>query len=88
VPCSRWSISSAHEVTLAAIITATSALVTAIAGATLAILRELRVGRAATKRETESIHTIVNQQRTDMMAEIAALQRMIRRDGGDPDEAV
>ena len=74
--------------TLAAVITATSLLITALAGAVVAIVRELRAGRAATKRETESIHKIVNQQRTDMISEIAALQRMIRRDGGDPDNAV
>jgi hypothetical protein len=75
-------------VNLAAIITATAVMITALTGAVVAIIRELRAGRADTKRETDSIHKIVNQQRTDMVAEIAALQRMIRHGGGDPDDAV
>lgn len=74
--------------TIAAIITATSVLITALAGAMVAIIRELRAGRADTHRETASIHKIVNQQRTDMMAEIDALKRMVRSGGGDPEDAV
>jgi len=72
----------------AAIITSVSLLITAIVGAVLAVIRELRAGRAATRRETESIHKIVNQQRTDMMAEISALKRMVTARGGDPEDAV
>jgi hypothetical protein len=63
-------------VNVAAILTAASVLFTALVGGVIAIIREIR-----------SVHKIVNQQRTDMIAEIKALHRMIRSSGGDPEDA-
>jgi hypothetical protein len=62
-------------VNTAAIITACSVLFTAVVGGVIAIIREIR-----------SVHRIVNQQRTDMLAEIRDLKRSLRAHGGDPEE--
>lgn len=61
---------------IAAIITAASVLLTAVVGGVIAVIREVR-----------SVHKIVNQQRSDMLDEIKALKRLIRSEGGDPDDA-
>ena len=60
----------------AAVLTAASVLLTAFVAGFIAIRREIK-----------SVHKIVNQQRTDMLNEIKALKRMIRREGGDPNDA-
>lgn len=59
----------------AAILTASAALFTALVAGVLAIIREIR-----------SVHAIVNQQRTDMLAEIRDLKRSLRAHGGDPED--
>lgn len=71
----------------AAIITATAVLITALTGALVTIVHEIRVGRAETKMQTDSIHEIVNQQRTDMLTKIQYLEDLLIQRGGNPREA-
>lgn len=72
----------------AALVSSLGVLITAVAGAAVAVIHEVRASRKATARDAASIHEIVNQQRTDMMAEIAALKALVKANGGDPADAV
>lgn len=70
---------------IAAIITASATLLATLLAGIVAIIREVRAGRRETKAEVASVHTIVNQQRTDMLKEIRQLKKALRAQGVNPD---
>lgn len=71
---------------VAAVITAASVLLTALLSGIVVIIREVRQARTEAKADVADVHKIVNQQRTDMLAEIKALKKMVRRRGGNPED--